>query len=129
VELYRQRLGKLYLTYVKRGLANVERLEPKLSKILTVKVENTNENLNDILAELKKKVAERTKRFHSLLALQHRLKINIILAEWVISKVEPIVHNAEKDLANLENISSNSVTSILSSLNRINNCFHSLEFN
>jgi len=128
VELYRQGLCKLYLTYLKRGLANVECLEPKLSKILTVKVENSSENLNDRLAELREKVAEKTIRFQSLLALQNHLKTNMILAEWVISKAEPIVHNVEKDLANLKNISLTGV-SVLSKLNHINNCLRSLEFN
>jgi len=129
VELYRQRLCKLYLTFVKRGLANVERLEPKLSTILTVEVENSTVNLNDRLIELKNKIAERTKRVQSLLALQHRLKTNTILAEWVISKVEPIVYKAETDFTNLENVSPNSVQSILNSLNRINRCLQCLEFN
>lgn len=128
VELYRKGLCKLYLTYVKRGLANVERLEPKLSKILTVKVESSTENLSDRLIELREKVAKQTIRFQSLLALQNHLKTNTILAEWVISKTEPIVHEAEKDLVNLKNISLNGV-SILNRLNHINNCLRSLEFN
>lgn len=125
-EFYRHQLCKLYLVYMEKGLANVESLEPKLFKILNVKVENTIENLNERLAVLRTKVAQRTKRVQSLLALQNRMKTDTVLAEWVISKVEPSVHDAENDLVNLECVSPNNV-SILSSLNRMKNCFHSLE--
>lgn len=128
VEFYRQQLCKLYLAYMEKGLANIENLEPKLFKILSVKVENPIENLNERLAVLRTKVVQRMKRVQSLLALQSRMKTDIVLAEWVISKVEPSVHDAENDFANLECVSPNNIT-ILSSLNRMKNCFHSLELN
>uniref|UniRef100_A0A2S2NTS5 Uncharacterized protein n=1 Tax=Schizaphis graminum TaxID=13262 RepID=A0A2S2NTS5_SCHGA len=129
VEMYRQRLCKLYLTYLEKGLVNIERLEPKLSDILTVNVENPVGNSSDRLNELRTKVAERTKRLQSLLALQSRLKTDTVLAEWVISKVGPSVHEAEKDLSNMKCVSPNDVESILNSLNRMKNSFHSLELN
>jgi len=129
VEVYRKRLCKLYLTYLEKGLVNIERLEPKLSDILSVNVENPVGNSSDKLNELKTKVAERTKRLQSLLALQSRLKTDTVLAEWVISKVGPSVHEAEKDLSNMKCVSPNDVESILNSLNRMKNSFHSLELN
>jgi len=127
IEAYRRRLCTLYLTYLKKGLANIEHLEPKLADILTVDVENPVEKSNDRLNELKIKVSERTKRLQSLLALQSRLKTDTVMAEWVISKVGPSVHEAEKDLSNIKCVSPNEVESILNSLNRMKNSFHSLE--
>jgi len=129
VEVYRQRLCKLYLIYLKKSLANIDCLEPKLADILTVNVENPIEKFSDRLAELRTRVAQRTKRLQSLLALQNRLKTDTVLAEWVISKVGPAVHEAEKDLSNMEYVSSNDVASILNSLNRMKTSFHSLELN
>lgn len=128
-EMYRQRLCKLYLAYVNKGLAIVDCLEPKLAKILIVKEEAHSENLNDRLATLRIKVAERTKRLQSLLALQSRLKTDTVLAEWVISKAEPVVYEAEKNLSNMECVSPKDVLSILNSLNRMKNSFDSLEIN
>lgn len=121
-ELYRQQLCKLYLMYMKKGLVNVEILEPKLFNILIVSVDKPVKNLD----ELRAKIAQRMKRVQSLLSLQSLMKTDTVLAEWVISKVEPSVHEAENDLANLGSVSPNNV-SILSSLNRMKNCFHSLE--
>jgi len=127
-ELYRQQLCKLYLMYMKKGLINIENVEPKLFNILIVNVDKPVENLNKRLDELRAKIAQRMKRVQSLLSLQSRMKTDTVLAEWVISKVEPSVHEAENDLANLGSVSPNNV-SILSSLNRMKNCFHSLELN
>lgn len=129
IEMYRQRLCKLYLAYIKKGLAIVDCLEPKLAKILIVKEEAPSESLNDRLNTLRMKVAERTKRLQSLLALQSRLKTDTVLAEWVISKAEPIVHEAKQNLDNMECVSSKDVSSILNSLNRMKNSFDSLEIN
>jgi len=129
VEVYRQRLCKLYLTYLKNGLYNVDRLEPKLANILFVNVEKPVEKLNDRLEDLRTKVSQRTKRLQSLLALQSRLKTDTVLAEWVISKVGPAVHEAEKDLSSVKCIAPNVIHSILLSLNRMKDSLHSFELN
>lgn len=128
-ELYRQNLCKLYLTYLQRGLCNIDCLEPKLSTILTVKEECSIETVQNRLIKLRTKVAERTKRFQSLIALQNRLKTNTVLAEWIFSKVEPTVCEAEKNLANIQIESHDDIVSILSNLNRLKNSFQSLELN
>lgn len=128
-EIYRQRLCKLYLAYVNKGLPIVDCLEPKLAKILTVKEEISSESLNDRLASLKTKIAKRTNRLQSLMALQSRLKTDTVLAEWVISKAEPIVYEAEKNLGDMEYVSPKDVLSILNTLNRMKNSFDSLEIN
>lgn len=125
---YQQQLCKLYLTYLKNGLAHIDLLEPKLARILSVKTENPNKNTSEKLADLRAKVAERTKRVQSLTALQSRLKTDFVMAEWVISKVEPILNKAENDLAAIECISSDDVSSILNNLNRAKSMFNSLKF-
>lgn len=127
-ELYRQNLCKLYLSYIQRGLTNIDSLEPKLSKILTVEEKNYIEN-KDRLSSMRTKVAEQTKRVQSLLALQSRLKSNTVLAEWIISKVEPTVYEAEKDLANIQSESQDDIESILNNLNHIKNSFQSFKLN
>lgn len=129
VEIYRQRLCKLYLSYVRKGLASIDCLEPKLANILTVKVEKPVEDTSVRLAKLRTMIAERTKRVQSLLALQSRLKTDTVLAEWVISKVEPTLFETEKDLGNAKCVSPNDFLSIFNSLNRIKNSFNSLELN
>jgi|UniRef100_A0A2S2R2G2 hypothetical protein len=128
-ELYRQRLCKLYLTYFRKGLVNVDLLEPKLAKILTVQVESPNECLADRLAALRLKVAERTKRVKSLLALQSRLKTNTVFAEWTISKVEQPIYEAQKELANVECVSPDDFTFIKNNLNRLRNSINYLDLN
>ncbi|KAL5242354.1 hypothetical protein ACI65C_009764 [Semiaphis heraclei] len=129
IEVYRQRLCKLYLTYLKNGLDSVDRLEPKLADILIVNVEKPIEKFNDRLDELRTKVAQRTKRLQSLLALQSRLKTDTVLAEWVISKVGPAVHEAEKDLSNVKCIDPNVIHSKLLRLNHMKDSLHSFELN
>jgi len=129
VEVYRQRLCKLYLTYVKKGLDNVDRLEPKLAETLIVNVEKPVEEFRDRLDELRTKVAQRTKRLQSLVALQSRLKTDTVLAEWVISKVGPAVHEAEKDLSDVKCIAPDVIHSILLGLNRMKDSLHSFELN
>lgn len=119
VEVYRQRLCKLYLTYLKKGLENIDRLEPKLADTLIVNVEKPVEKFSDRLNELRSKVAQRTKRLQSLRALQSRLKTDTVLAEWVISKVGPAVHEAEKDLSSVKCVTPNVINSVLLSLNRV----------
>lgn len=128
-ELYRQRLCKLYLTYFKKGLANVDRLEPKLAKILTVQVESPNESLADRLAALRIKVAERTKRVQSLLALQNRMKTDTVFTEWIISKVEHPIYEAQKELANVECVSPNDFASGKNNLDRLKNAINYLDLN
>lgn len=128
-EMYRKQLCKLYLAYVKKGLNIVDCLEPKLAKILTVNEEAPSGSLNARLTTLRTKVAERTKRLQSLLALQNRLRTDTVLAEWVISKAEPIVYEAEKNLSNIKCVSPKDVLSILNSLNRMKNSLDSLEMN
>lgn len=129
VEIYRQRLCKLYLSYFKKGLAKVDCLEPKLANILSVTIEKPIKNINDRIVDLRTMVAERTKRVQSLLALQSRLKTDTVLAEWVISKVEPILFETEKNLGNTKCVSPNDFLSIFNCLNRIKNSFNSLELN
>lgn len=126
-ELYRQQLCRLYLTYAERALTVSSCLEPKLAQILKVEVDKPNENLDDKILALKKKKNELTKRIQSLLTLQSRMKTEMVYAEWIISKVEPSIYAAEKDIASMEYVSSNNVESILTSLSRMRNAFHSLE--
>lgn len=129
LEVYRQRLCKLYLTYLAKGLMNVDHLEPKLADILVVNVENPSEKFTNKLDELRLKVAQRTRRLQGLLALQNRLKTDSVLAEWVISKVGPSVHDAEKNISDIEWISPLSVDSILHSMNYLKNSLNSLKIN
>lgn len=126
-KVYRERLGKLYLTYLERGLTNIDCLEPKLADILTVNIENSVPKCSRRLSELRTKVAQRSKRLQSLFALQSRMKTDTVLAEWVISKVGPAIHEAKKDLSNLEYVSSNDIVSIPTSLKHIENSVCSLE--
>lgn len=127
VDLYRQNLCKLYLTYLQRGLVNIDSLEPKLATILTVKEESPIETVQKRLIKLRTKVADRMKRFQSLLALQVRLKNNTILAKWTMSKVEPIVKEAENDLANIQIEPHDDIVSILNNLNSLKSSLQSLE--
>lgn len=128
-EVYRQRLCKLYLTYLRKGLANVDRLEPKLAKILTVQVESPNESLTDRLASLRMMVAERTKRAQSLVALQSRMKTEAVFAEWVISKVEQPIYEAQKELAEVECLSPADFASSKNNLNRLRDSINYLDLN
>lgn len=117
-EAYRQRLCKLYLTYLERGLARMDRLEPTLADILTVE-RSTDSDVGDRLAELRAKVDERRKRVQGLLALRQRLKTDTVLAAWVISKVEPIVDKADSDLATMKNVSPNYVQTVFNNFKDI----------
>lgn len=126
-ELYQQQLCKLYLTCLKKGLTHVDLLEPKLAKILAVKLDSPVDSLADKLAALRQKVAERTRRVQSLLAMQNRLKTDIVMAEWVISKVEPNLYEAEKEIANIECVSPNNFDSVVNSLNHVKTIFSSLK--
>lgn len=127
--LYKQRLCELYLRYLRKGLVHVDRLEPRLANILAVKVERPAESPSNRLAALRKKVAERTRRIQSLLSMQSRLKTDIVMAEWVNSKVEPIVYEAEKEIDNIESVSPNDFVSMVNSLNRVKNVSNLLELN
>lgn len=129
-ELYRQQLCKLYLNQTKRSLAYIDYLEPKLSKVLTVKIEQPVENVHERLVKLRAKVAERTKRVQSLLVMQNLLKTDTVMAEWVVSKVEHFVHEAEKDLGSIKE--TNKVilpNDFADSLNYINDSINSLKYN
>jgi len=129
-ELYRQQLCKLYLIYLRKGIACVDRLEPVLSNILRVKKDNSiNISTNDRLGELRKKVAERTIRIQSLLMMQNRLKTENKMADMVIFKSEPIVYKAEKELTNIKCVSSNDILSDIKRLNRVRNTVQSLVLN
>lgn len=128
-ELYKQRLCELYLRYLRKGLVHVDRLEPRLASILAVKVERPAESPSNRLAALRKKVTERTRRVQSLLAMQSRLKTDIVMAEWVNSKVEPIVNKAEKEIGNIESVSPNDFAFMVNRLNRVKNVFSLLELN
>ncbi|VVC24456.1 Hypothetical protein CINCED_3A024587 [Cinara cedri] len=128
VELYRQQLCKLYLNHMQRGLGYIDRLEPKLSKVLTVKMKHPVENIQERLLKLRAKVAERTKRVQSLLMLQNLLKTDTIMAEWIVSKVEHSVHEAEIDLSRIKDDNKVIPTNgFVDSLNSINNSINSLK--
>lgn len=126
-QLYKQSLCKLYLTCLQKGLAHVDRLEPKLAKVLAVNVERP--AVSNRLALLRKTVAEKTKRVQSLLMIQSHLKTDVIMAEWVNSKVEPIVYEAEKEISNIECVSTNDFASMVNSLNRVKNAYNLFEQN
>jgi len=114
---------------LRKGLVHVDRLEPRLASILAVKVERPAESPSNRLAALRKKVTERTRRVQSLLAMQSRLKTDIVMAEWVNSKVEPIVNKAEKEIGNIESVSPNDFAFMVNRLNRVKNVFSLLELN
>lgn len=128
-ELYRQCLCKLYLAYFRKGLVNVDRLEPKLADILTVQVESPNESLTDRLAALRLKVAERTKRVQSLLALQSRMKTDTVFTEWIISKVEQPLRESKNKLANKEHFSLDDFEKGKNNLNRLRDSINYLDLN
>lgn len=129
LELYRQQLCKLYLKYTESCVAVSDRLEPELSRILRVEVERTpgKAEIHARVCQLRTRVAEMTTRIQSLLALQNRMNTEAVMAEWVFSKVEPIVFQAELDLANMKYVSSDKILSVLSSVSRMKNAFHALE--
>lgn len=118
-DAYRQRLCKLYLTYLERGLARVDRLESTLADVLAVDHPHVAGDASGRLAELRAKVTERTKRLHSLLALRQRLKTDTVVSDWVISKVEPTVYKAESDQATMKKVSTDDVQTIWNNLKRV----------
>lgn len=128
-EHYRQQLCKLYLNHAKRGLAYIDNLEPKLSKIMTVKMEHPVESVQERLVALRAKVAERTKRAQSLLVLQNILKTDTIMVEWVVSKVEHFIHESEEDLGSIKQNKVISPNDFVDSLNHLKDSINSLKCN